>query len=89
MKYDPSKYCHNLKKIAEDVTHATPVSSLTWELEGGDNPMNKKQRGEFCAVHSPPPEESQSAVRTASICWFSKTWIGKHMVLWEITPNDN
>nr|XP_025840179.1 nucleolar protein 8 [Vulpes vulpes] len=53
MKYDPSKYCHNLKKIAEDVTHATPVSSLTWELEGGDNPMNKKQRGEFWAVHSP------------------------------------
>ncbi|XP_021550093.1 nucleolar protein 8 [Neomonachus schauinslandi] len=54
MKYDPSKYCHNLKKIAEDVTHATPVSSLTWELEGGDDPMSKKRRGEFCAVHSPP-----------------------------------
>ncbi|XP_025747515.1 nucleolar protein 8 isoform X2 [Callorhinus ursinus] len=56
MKYDPSKYCHNLKKIAEDVTHATPVSSLTWELEGGDDPMSKKRRGEFCAVHSTPQE---------------------------------
>ncbi|XP_011233650.2 nucleolar protein 8 isoform X1 [Ailuropoda melanoleuca] len=52
MKYDPSKYCHNLKKIAEDVTHATPVSSLTWQLEGGDDPMSRKRRGEFCAIQT-------------------------------------
>lgn len=54
MKYDPSKYCHNLKKIGDDVTDVTPVSHLTWELEGGDDPMSKKRRGEFCATHSPP-----------------------------------
>ncbi|XP_043421704.1 nucleolar protein 8 isoform X1 [Prionailurus bengalensis] len=54
MKYDPSKYCHNLKKIGDDVTDVTPVSHLTWELEGGDDPMSKKRRGEFFAAHSPP-----------------------------------
>uniref|UniRef100_A0A673UTE0 Nucleolar protein 8 n=1 Tax=Suricata suricatta TaxID=37032 RepID=A0A673UTE0_SURSU len=54
MKYDPSKYCHNLKKIGDDVTNVTPVSHLTWELEGGDDPMSKKRRGEFCAAHSSP-----------------------------------
>ncbi|XP_032253699.1 nucleolar protein 8 isoform X1 [Phoca vitulina] len=66
MKYDPSKYCHNLKKIAEDVTHATPVSSLTWELEGGDDPMSKKQRGEFCALHSPPRKRIKAQKDEAS-----------------------
>ncbi|XP_034885149.1 nucleolar protein 8 isoform X4 [Mirounga leonina] len=66
MKYDPSKYCHNLKKIAEDVTHATPVSSLTWELEGGDDPMSKKRRGEFCAVHSPPRKRIKAQKDEAS-----------------------
>ena len=52
-KYDPSKYCHNLKKIGEEFTNAVPVSSLTWELEGEDDPMSKKQRGAFSAFHSP------------------------------------
>ncbi|XP_077917355.1 nucleolar protein 8 isoform X3 [Halichoerus grypus] len=63
---DPSKYCHNLKKIAEDVTHATPVSSLTWELEGGDDPMSKKRRGEFCALHSPPRKRIKAQKDEAS-----------------------
>ena len=53
MKYDPSKYCHNLKKIGEDFTNAVPISSLTWELEGGNDPMSKKRRGEFSDFHSP------------------------------------
>ncbi|XP_048200991.1 nucleolar protein 8 [Perognathus longimembris pacificus] len=54
MKYDPSKYCHNLKKIAEDFTNTIPISSLTWELEGGNDPMSKKRRGEFSEFHGPP-----------------------------------
>ncbi|XP_046520350.1 nucleolar protein 8-like [Equus quagga] len=54
IKYDPSKYCHNLKKIGEDFTNATPISNLTWELEGGNDPMSKKRRGEFSDFHSPP-----------------------------------
>ena len=52
-KYDPSKYCHNLKKIGEDFTNAVPISNLTWELEGGNDPMSKKRRGEFSDFHSP------------------------------------
>uniref|UniRef100_A0A8C9LMY9 Nucleolar protein 8 n=1 Tax=Piliocolobus tephrosceles TaxID=591936 RepID=A0A8C9LMY9_9PRIM len=53
IKYDPSKYCHNLKKIGEDFTNTIPISSLTWELEGGNDPMSKK-RGEFSDFHGPP-----------------------------------
>ncbi|KAK2490099.1 hypothetical protein MC885_000505 [Smutsia gigantea] len=54
IKYDPSKYCHNLKKVGEDFTNAIPISSLTWELEGGNDPMSKKRRGEFSDFHNPP-----------------------------------
>ncbi|KAM4877575.1 nucleolar protein 8 isoform 1-T3 [Thomomys bottae] len=54
VKYDPSKYCHNLKKIAEDFTNTIPISSLTWELEGGNDPMSKKRRGEFSEFYSSP-----------------------------------
>ncbi|XP_014448292.1 nucleolar protein 8 isoform X1 [Tupaia chinensis] len=54
MKYDPSKYCHNIKKIEEGLTSATPISNLTWELEGGNDPMSKKRRGEFSDFHDPP-----------------------------------
>ncbi|KAG8524037.1 Nucleolar protein 8 [Galemys pyrenaicus] len=54
MKYDPSKYCHNLKKIGDDFTEAIPISNLTWELEGGNDPMSKKRRGEFSDFHCPP-----------------------------------
>ncbi|XP_034366345.1 nucleolar protein 8 isoform X3 [Arvicanthis niloticus] len=54
MKYDPSKYCHNIKKIAENLTETTPITDLTWELEGGNDPMSKKRRGEFSDFHIPP-----------------------------------
>ncbi|XP_054443978.1 nucleolar protein 8 isoform X2 [Pteronotus mesoamericanus] len=54
IKYDPSKYCHNLKKIGEDFTNAIPISSLTWELEGGNGPMSKKRQGKFSDFHCPP-----------------------------------
>uniref|UniRef100_A0A8D2CR41 Nucleolar protein 8 n=1 Tax=Sciurus vulgaris TaxID=55149 RepID=A0A8D2CR41_SCIVU len=54
MKYDPSKYCHNLKKIGEDFTDTIPITSLTWELEGGNDPMSKKRRGEFSDFRGPP-----------------------------------
>ncbi|CAO2629084.1 Nucleolar protein 8 [Lemmus lemmus] len=47
MKYDPSKYCHNLKKISENLTETIPITDLTWELEGGNDPKSKKCRGEF------------------------------------------
>uniref|UniRef100_A0A8C8ZDF1 Nucleolar protein 8 n=1 Tax=Prolemur simus TaxID=1328070 RepID=A0A8C8ZDF1_PROSS len=53
IKYDPSKYCHNLKKIGEDFPNTIPISSLTWELEGGNDPISKKRRGEFSDFHGP------------------------------------
>ncbi|XP_053433637.1 nucleolar protein 8 [Nycticebus coucang] len=51
IKYDPSKYCHNLKKIGEDFTNTIPITNLTWELGGGNDPMSKKRRGEFSDFH--------------------------------------
>ncbi|EHB01598.1 Nucleolar protein 8 [Heterocephalus glaber] len=65
MKYDPSKYCHNLKKIGEDFTNSIPITSLTWELEGGNDPISKKRRGEFSDCHdlydakAKPAEDNQ------------------------------
>ncbi|NXJ26416.1 NOL8 protein, partial [Dicrurus megarhynchus] len=47
VKYDPSKYCHNLRKLEPDLAHAAPVSQLTWHLEGGDDSTARKRRGEF------------------------------------------
>ncbi|KAM5336664.1 nucleolar protein 8 isoform 3-T4 [Glossophaga mutica] len=54
IKYDPSKYCHNLKRIGENFTNAIPISSLTWELEGGNDPMSKKRQGKFSDFHCSP-----------------------------------
>ncbi|XP_069823283.1 nucleolar protein 8 [Dendropsophus ebraccatus] len=47
MKYDPSKYCHNLKKIDSVSSETTPITKLTWQLDGGDDDISKKRRGEF------------------------------------------
>ncbi|NWS73784.1 NOL8 protein, partial [Crotophaga sulcirostris] len=47
LKYDPSKYCHNLRKLEPDLTRAVPVSELTWHLEERDDSLNRKRRGEF------------------------------------------
>ncbi|XP_036752772.2 nucleolar protein 8 isoform X2 [Manis pentadactyla] len=69
IKYDPSKYCHNLKKIGEDFTNVIPISSLTWELEGGNDPKSKKRRGEFSDFHNPPKKtvkEQKGEVPTVS-----------------------
>ncbi|KAM9324506.1 nucleolar protein 8 [Gastrophryne carolinensis] len=46
IKYDPSKFCHNIKKI-DDEFEPVPVSKLTWRLEGGDDEVSRKRRGEF------------------------------------------
>ncbi|KAM9207112.1 nucleolar protein 8 isoform 1-T1 [Dugong dugon] len=54
IKYDPSKYCHNLKKIGDSSTDTIPVTNLTWKLEGGHDPMSKKRPGELSDFHSPP-----------------------------------
>ncbi|XP_067854727.1 nucleolar protein 8 isoform X2 [Heptranchias perlo] len=49
IKYDPSKYCHNIKKLdhMSDLEIKTPVTNLTWHLEEQDDEMSKKRRGDF------------------------------------------
>ncbi|KAM9133601.1 nucleolar protein 8 isoform 2-T2 [Pangshura tecta] len=54
MKYDPSKYCHNLRKLEQDLTDTVPISKLTWQLDGGDDSMSKKRRGEFPEMKKTP-----------------------------------
>ncbi|XP_068108094.1 nucleolar protein 8 [Hyperolius riggenbachi] len=63
MKYDPSKFCHNIKKIDDDSFETVPVSKLTWQLEGGDDEISKKRRGEFPAFKSPPKKASKFLVK--------------------------
>ncbi|XP_054694548.1 nucleolar protein 8 [Grus americana] len=53
VKYDPSKYCHNLRKLEQDLTRIVPISELTWHLEGRDDGINKKRQGEFPATKKP------------------------------------
>ncbi|XP_035748118.1 LOW QUALITY PROTEIN: nucleolar protein 8 [Egretta garzetta] len=59
VKYDPSKYCHNLRKLEPDLTRVTPISELTWHLEGRDDSITKKRQGEFPATKKPPKKLRQ------------------------------
>uniref|UniRef100_A0A803VY43 Nucleolar protein 8 n=1 Tax=Ficedula albicollis TaxID=59894 RepID=A0A803VY43_FICAL len=59
VKYDPSKYCHNLRKLEADLAHAAPVSQLTWKLEGGDDSTSRKRWGEFPGTRKPPEKRRQ------------------------------
>nr|XP_032825667.1 nucleolar protein 8 isoform X2 [Petromyzon marinus] len=47
-KKDPSKFCHNLKRLAapEVETPPTPVSQLTWQLPDDDKKKKKTKRPE-------------------------------------------
>ncbi|XP_010293904.1 PREDICTED: nucleolar protein 8, partial [Phaethon lepturus] len=54
VKYDPSKYCHNLRKLEPDLTHVVPIAELTWHLEGKDDGISKKRQGEFPVTKNPP-----------------------------------
>ncbi|XP_068763559.1 nucleolar protein 8 isoform X1 [Struthio camelus] len=54
VKYDPSKYCHNLRKLEQDLTYVVPVSKLTWHLEGREDSLSKKRQGEFPLTKKPP-----------------------------------
>lgn len=58
MKYDPSKYSHNIHRLDQSSQEtATPVTHLTWELQGGDSDISRKRRGEFPPFH-PGPKRS-------------------------------
>ncbi|NXT71508.1 NOL8 protein, partial [Chaetops frenatus] len=59
VKYDPSKYCHNLRKLEPDLAHAAPISQLTWHLEGGDDSTTRKRRGKFPGMRKPPEKRRQ------------------------------
>ncbi|KAK9967316.1 hypothetical protein ABG768_001721 [Culter alburnus] len=56
-KYDPSKHCHNIKRL-ETADNIMSVSKLTWEIEGGDDEISKKRRGEF-PQQKPRPKRSK------------------------------
>lgn len=59
VKYDPSKYCHNLRKLEQDLTHVVPVSKLTWYLEEKDDSVSKKRQGEFPVTKKQPKKLRQ------------------------------
>ncbi|XP_072521799.1 nucleolar protein 8 [Salminus brasiliensis] len=56
IKYDPSKHCHNIKKLDTD-EGVTPVSKLTWEMDGGYDDISKKRRGEFPPLQKKCPKK--------------------------------
>ncbi|XP_007951195.1 nucleolar protein 8 [Orycteropus afer afer] len=93
IKYDPSKYCHNLKKIGENSTNTIPITNLTWKLEGGNDPMTKKRRGEFSNFHRPPKKIKKehcggSATRPLAICpVYSSVMDGLHLMQQQAAQN--
>ncbi|NWH79384.1 NOL8 protein, partial [Piaya cayana] len=70
VKYDPSKYCHNLRKLEPDSTRVVPVSELTWHLEERDESLNKKRRGELPVTKKPPKKLRQlsSEAQNGAVC---------------------
>lgn len=85
MKYDPSKFCHNLKKLDSDLNETVPVSQLTWHLEEDDNIMRKKQQGQFPDYKKPPKKKMKvqgrdglSTTELKSRCSFSSKTTNVH-----------
>ncbi|NXC21753.1 NOL8 protein, partial [Corythaeola cristata] len=64
VKYDPSKYCHNLRKLEQDLTRVVPISELTWHLEEREDSTNKKRQGEFPVTKKPPKKLRQLGSET-------------------------
>ncbi|XP_023579370.1 nucleolar protein 8 [Octodon degus] len=94
MKYDPSKYCHNLKKLGEDFTNTIPVTSLTWELEGGNDPMSKKRRGEFSDFHGTVKkirkvQKGQSSTESPRTNWIMQSAVSPQQRAVQKTPYES
>ncbi|XP_033746768.1 nucleolar protein 8-like isoform X2 [Pecten maximus] len=49
MKVDPSKFCHNSKRMKEDNMEVsdTGIQNLTWSIDTKDSEMIKRRKGEF------------------------------------------
>uniref|UniRef100_A0A2D4F224 Nucleolar protein 8 n=4 Tax=Micrurus corallinus TaxID=54390 RepID=A0A2D4F224_MICCO len=59
IKYDPSKYCQNLKKLDQEPIDAVPISQLTWHLQEADSIMSKKRQGQFPEAKKPPKKKTK------------------------------
>ncbi|XP_074529826.1 nucleolar protein 8 isoform X2 [Halichoeres trimaculatus] len=83
-KYDPSKYSHNIRRLdktAEDP--CTPVTQLTWEIQGGDDDISKKRRGEF------PPFEPSRPKKSRTDAVNSHNAVGRTRLKPAIDPNNH
>nr|XP_049589363.1 nucleolar protein 8 isoform X9 [Syngnathus scovelli] len=63
IKYDPSKHSHNIRRLAPPTSIAdppTPVAQLTWRIDGGDDDISKKRRGEFPPYQPPKPKKART-----------------------------
>ncbi|KAB5537087.1 hypothetical protein PHYPO_G00114800 [Pangasianodon hypophthalmus] len=52
-------HCHNIKKL-ETEDGFTPVSKLTWHIDGGDDEISKRRRGEFPPQKKRPTKTKKS-----------------------------
>ncbi|MEQ2241371.1 hypothetical protein ILYODFUR_024586, partial [Ilyodon furcidens] len=61
VKYDPSKYSHNIRRLDRTSPDKTmSVTQLTWEVEGGDDDISKKRRGEFPPYEPIKPKKTRT-----------------------------
>ncbi|XP_053157048.1 nucleolar protein 8 [Hemicordylus capensis] len=57
IKYDPSKYCHSLKKLDQGSSETVPISQLTWYLEEESDSLSKKRQGQFPVTKKLPKKK--------------------------------
>ncbi|MED6274740.1 hypothetical protein CHARACLAT_019431 [Characodon lateralis] len=61
VKYDPSKYSHNIRRLDRTSPDKTmSVTQLTWGVEGGDDDISKKRRGEFPPYEPIKPKKTRT-----------------------------
>ncbi|XP_067683325.1 nucleolar protein 8-like isoform X2 [Haliotis asinina] len=51
VRVDPSKLCHNLKKLKDEDVAEEGRGSLTWSIDSQDSDITRKRKGEFQVEH--------------------------------------
>ncbi|XP_069141521.1 nucleolar protein 8-like [Argopecten irradians] len=75
MKVDPSKFCHNSKRMKEETMEVsdTGVHDLTWSIDTKDSEMIKRRKGEFPSWN-PKKKKRSSDVDIQSLADFYESF---------------
>ncbi|XP_026871087.2 nucleolar protein 8 [Electrophorus electricus] len=86
-KYDPSKHCHNIKKL-DPKEDSTSVSKLTWELDAWNDEISKKRRGEFPPQKKILKKSKIDSVTRTTPCEIRKVAASEKRISVRVTQDD-